>query len=60
MHVHLISIEISIVGVAVSIVHSQSVLVLQDNDSVGHDAGPVESGLAIHEHVVTIAEMPVN
>ena len=60
MDVHLITIEVSIVRAAVSIVHPNSLLFLQDLGQVSHHGGFVKRGLSVHEKDVTVAKMPVN
>ena len=60
MDVHLITIEVSIVRAAVSIVHPNSLLFLQDLGQVSHHGGLVKRGLSVDKKDVTVAKMPVN
>jgi len=48
MDVHLISIEISVVSFAVSIVHADGLLLGEDTCEMRHDTGFMESGLTVN------------
>src|SRR3569833_1410408 len=59
MHVHLIAVEVRIVGVAIRVVHAYSLLARQDSHAVAHDGRLMKRGLSIHENYVAIGEMTV-
>lgn len=60
--VDLIPVEISIVRVAVRVVHPDGLVtgVTQNADPVGHDARLVERRLAVDQHAVPVEEVPPN
>jgi len=57
MHVHLITIKISIVGVAIGVVHTQRLLAGENTRNVSHHGRLVECGLAVHDHNVAILDV---
>jgi hypothetical protein len=60
--IHFITVEVSIVGVAIGIIHTQSLLsnVLQDTSFVSHDAGLVQCGLTIHQKHIPTDEVAID
>ena len=60
MHVHLVSVEISVVCIAVGIVHSNCFLAWQDSCSVAHYGGLVKSWLTIHQNYITVGQMSMH
>ena len=57
VHVHLVAIEVSIVGGADRQVESEGV-VGQDADSVTHHTHSVEGGLSVEQNVVSVLQSP--
>ena len=60
MHVHLVTIEIGVVGVTIGVVHANNPLIGKDTSLVTHDGGFVESWLTVHQDVITSGEMTVD
>jgi hypothetical protein len=60
MHVHFVTIEIGVVGVAVGVVHANRFLARQHSDSVTHDGGFVERRLPVHQNHVAVGQMPMD
>jgi hypothetical protein len=60
MHIHFISIEIGVVGVAVGVVHANRFFTRQDTNSVTHDRRLVECRLSVHQDDITVGKMSVN
>lgn len=60
MNVHLVTVKIGVVGVAVSIVHPDCLLFRQDPAPVGHYAGLVEGRLPVDKQGVVIGQMPID
>src|SRR5208283_3860996 len=60
VHVHLVPIEVSIVCVAVCIVHADCFLPGQDSCSMTHDGWFMEGWLSIHQHYISICKMPMD
>lgn len=58
--IHLVSIEVSIVGLAVGIVKAQDFFLRQNVGTVGLDGGPVQGGLSVQEENVPILHMPAH
>lgn len=60
MAVDLIPIKISVVGVAIGVVHADGLVprVSQNANTVSHDARLVKGRLAIDQHAVAIAQVP--
>lgn len=60
MQVHLITIEVSIVGVAVCVVHPDSLLLRQHSAPVSHDARLVQRRLSVNQQWIPVGEMPID
>ena len=60
MHVHFITIEIRIVGVAVRVVHPNSPFIGKYSSFVTHNGRLVERGLAVHQNDIASGEMAVD
>jgi hypothetical protein len=60
VEVHLVAVEVRVVGFAVGVVHPEGGLFGQHFDPVCHEAGFVEGGLSVEEHTVTIEEVSVD
>jgi hypothetical protein len=45
--VHFITIEVSVVGIAISVMHAESLLLWQNTGNMSHNTGFMESRLAI-------------
>lgn len=60
VNVHLVPVKISVVGVAVGVVHSDGLLLWQYAASMSHDTGLVQGGLSIHEQWVVVREVAVH
>ena len=58
--VHLVSIKVSIVGLAVGIVEPQDLFLGQDAGTMRLDGGPVQGGLSVQEENVSIFHMPAH
>ena len=59
VNVHLIAVKISVVGVAVGVVHSDCLLLWQYATSMSHDTGLVQGGLPIHKQWIVVREVAV-
>ena len=57
MCIHLVSVKICIVGLAVGIVQPHHLLSFQHSCSVRHDAWPVQGGLSVEKHCVPVFEV---
>ena len=57
VEVHLVAIEIRVVGRAVAEIEPER-LVRKDPDEVGHHAHPVEGGLPVEQHDVAVDQLP--
>ena len=60
MNIHFITIKVSIISAAVSVVHADCLLFRQDLCQVGHHARLVQSWLSIDKKDIAVCEMPVN
>lgn len=62
MTVNLVSVEVSVVGVAVGVVHPDRLVarVAEDSHAVSHDARLVECRLPVDQHAVPVMQMPPN
>lgn len=60
MGIHLVSIEVSIIRLAVGIVEPQDFLFRQDAGKVCLDRGSVQGGLSIQQEDVPILHMPAH
>ncbi len=60
MHVHLVTVEVGVVSVAVGVMHADRLLAWQHSDSVTHDGGLVECRLPVHENHVAVRQMPMD
>lgn len=60
MHVHLVSIKVCIVGIAIGIVHADSLFASQDLGSMTHHTGFVERRLSVEDEDVAIIEVTVD
>lgn len=58
--VHLVSIKVGVIGLAVGIVEPQDFLFGQDTGVVCLDGGPVQSGLSVQEQDVPILHVPAH
>lgn len=58
--IHLVSIEVSIIGLAVGIVEPQDFLLGQNAGVVGLDGGSVQGGLSVQQEDVPILHMPAH
>ena len=58
--VHLISIEVGVVGLAVGIVEPQDFLLGEDAGAMRLDGGPVQGGLPVQEENVPVLHMPAH
>lgn len=58
--VHLISIEVGVVGLAVGVVESQDFLLGEDTGAMRLDGGPVQGGLPVQEENVPVLHMPAH
>lgn len=56
--VHLVSIKVGVVGLAVGIVEPQDFLLGQDAGAMRLDGGPVQGGLSVQEENVPILHVP--
>ena len=60
MDVHLIAIEVSVIGAAVSVVHPDCLLLGQDFSEMRHHTWFMEGWLSVHEQDITVAQMSVH
>ena len=60
MDIHLVSIKVSIVRAAISVVHANGLLFWQDFCQVRHHRWLVQGWLTIHEQHVAIAEVSMH
>lgn len=57
--VHLVSVEVGVVGLAVGVVEPQHLLPGQDARRVGLDGRPVQRGLTVQQQHVAVLDVPV-
>ncbi|GIX62912.1 secretin receptor [Babesia caballi] len=60
VQVHLVSVEVRVVGVAVHVVEPEDLLVRQHLHEVPHDPGLVQRRLPVHQHHVAVQDVPVH
>jgi hypothetical protein len=60
VHVHLVTVEVGIVGVAVGVVHANGFFPWQNPNSVTHDGGLVERRLPVHQDHITVGQVPMD
>ena len=60
VHVHLVTVEIGVVGVAVGVVHAQCLLSWQYSGAVTHHGRLVECGLTVHDDNVAVVQVAVD
>ncbi|KAI3487069.1 hypothetical protein L1887_49105 [Cichorium endivia] len=57
MHVHLVTVEIGVVRVAVCVVHADRLLADEDAGLVGHHRGTMQRGLSVEQKDIAVAQM---
>ena len=60
MDVHLIAVEVSIVSIAVGVMHPDGLLLGQNASDMRHDRRLMQSWLPIHQQHVAVSEMAVD
>lgn len=57
--VDFVAVEVSVVGVAVGVVHPDCLVagIAKDADTMGHDPGLVQGGLPVDQHAVGVVQM---
>ena len=58
--IHLVSVEVGVVGLAVGVVEPQDFLFREDAGAMRLDGGPVQGGLPVQEENVPILHMPAH
>lgn len=60
MQIHLIAVEISIVSVTISVMHSNSLFLGQNPGNMGHYTRLVKGGLSVDEQHVACAQVSIH